>query len=192
MEVFHMFDVLIVGAGPTGASAALFTAKAGKKTLVIDNDKSVTKRAWIENHYGVAEITGPDLVEIGKKQASKFGAEIVQATVSNISKSETGFKVVTDQGEYEATHVILATGMSVDLAETAGLTTKPGTEPRIKAVFDVDAAGKTNIDGIWAAGTVAGVSMHTIITAGDGAKVAINVISEINGERYVDHDVLKA
>lgn len=187
-----MFDVLIVGAGPTGASAALFTAKAGKKTLVIDNDKSVTKRAWIENHYGVAEITGPDLVEIGKKQASKFGAEIVQATVSNISKLENGFKVVTDQGEYEAKHVILATGMSVDLAETAGLTTKPGTEPRIKAVFDVDAAGKTNIDGIWAAGTVAGVSMHTIITAGDGAKVAINVISEINGERYVDHDVLKA
>ncbi|KYD34538.1 Thioredoxin reductase [Geobacillus stearothermophilus] len=44
---------------------------------------------------------------------------------------------------------------------------------------------------IWAAGTVAGVSVHTIITAGDGAKVAINVISELNGERYVDHDVLK-
>jgi thioredoxin reductase (NADPH) len=192
MEVIDVIDVLIVGAGPTGASAALFTAKAGKKTLVIDNDKSVTKRAWIENHYGVAEITGPDLVETGKKQASKFGAEIVQATVSNISKTESGFKVETDQGEYEAKHVILATGMSVDLAETAGLQTKPGTEPRIKTIFDVDAAGKTNIDGIWAAGTVAGVSMHTIITAGDGAKVAINVISEINGVRYVDHDVLKA
>jgi thioredoxin reductase (NADPH) len=192
MEVFHMFDVLIVGAGPTGASAALFTAKAGKKTVVIDNDKSVTKRAWIENHYGVAEITGPDLVETGKKQATKFGAEIVQATVSTISKTENGFKVETDQGEYEAKHVILATGMSVDLAEAAGLTTKPGTEPRIKKVLDVNASGKTNIDGIWAAGTVAGVSMHTIITAGDGAKVAINVISEINGERYVDHDVLKA
>ncbi|WHY66124.1 FAD-dependent oxidoreductase [Neobacillus sp. SuZ13] len=187
-----MFDVLIVGAGPTGASAALFTAKAGKKTVVIDNDKSVTKRAWIENHYGVAEITGPDLVETGKKQATKFGAEIVQATVSNISKTETGFKVETEQGEFEAKHVILATGMSVDLAEAAGLTTKPGTEPRIKTVLAVDAAGKTNIDGIWAAGTVAGVSMHTIITAGDGAKVAINVISEINGVRYVDHDVLKA
>ncbi|MFL6558060.1 MAG: FAD-dependent oxidoreductase, partial [Bacillus sp. (in: firmicutes)] len=184
-----MFDVLIVGAGPTGASAALFTAKAGKKTVVIDNDKSVTKRAWIENHYGVAEITGPDLVETGKKQATKFGAEIVQATVSTISKTENGFKVETDQGEYEAKHVILATGMSVDLAEAAGLTTKPGTEPRIKTVLDVDASGKTNIDGIWAAGTVAGVSMHTIITAGDGAKVAINVISEINGARYVDHDV---
>jgi thioredoxin reductase (NADPH) len=187
-----MFDVLIVGAGPTGASAALFTAKAGKKTLVVDNDKSVTKRAWVENHYGVTEITGPDLVEIGKKQASKFGAEIVQATVTNVTKSDAGLKVETDQGEYQAKHVILATGMSVDLAEAAGLTTKPGTEPRIKTILDVDASGKTNIEGVWAAGTVAGVSMHTIITAGDGAKVAINVISELNGERYVDHDVLKA
>jgi len=187
-----MFDVVIIGAGPTGASAALFTAKAGKKTLVIDNDKSVTKRAWIENHYGVAEIAGPDLIEIGKKQASKFGAELVQATVSTITKTESGFKVETDNQEYETKHVILATGMLVDLAEKAGLQTKPGTEPRIKTILDVDASGKTNIDGIWAAGTVAGVSMHTIITAGDGAKVAINVISELNGERYVDHDVLKS
>ena len=82
--------------------------------------------------------------------------------------------------------------MLVDLAEKAGLKTKPGTEPRIKTVLDVDTAGKTNIEGIWAAGTIAGVSMHTIITAGDGAKVAINLISELNGERYVDHDILKA
>ncbi|WP_026576783.1 FAD-dependent oxidoreductase [Bacillus sp. UNC438CL73TsuS30] len=187
-----MFDVVIVGAGAAGASAALFTAKAGKKTLVVDNDKSMTKRAWIENHYGVAEITGPDLIEIGKKQASKFGAELVQATVNNIVKTDNGFKVETDENSYEAQHVIIATGALVNLAETVGLKTKPGTEPRIKTVLDVTAEGKTNLDGIWAAGTVAGVSVHTIITAGDGAKVAINVISELNGERYVDHDVLKS
>ena len=188
----NMFDIVIVGAGPAGGSAALFAAKAGKKTLVIDNDKGVTKRAWMENHYGVLEISGPDMVEIGKKQASKFGAEIVEATVTNVQKSDTGFKVDTDKGQYEATHVILATGFAVDLAGTIGLTTKDGTEPRVKTVIATDAAGKTNINGIWAAGTVAGVSVHTIVTAGDGAKVAINVISEINGERYVDHDVLKA
>lgn len=187
-----MYDVVIIGAGAAGASAALFTAKAGKQTLVIDNDKSMTKRAWIENHYGVAEITGPELVEIGKQQASKFGAELVQATVTNVSKSDGGFTVETDQSQYEAKHVIIATGVMVDLAEKMGLTTKPGTEPRIKTVLDVNAEGKTNIEGIWAAGTVAGVSVHTIVTAGDGAKVAINVLSEMNGTRYVDHDVLKA
>lgn len=186
-----MYDITIVGAGPAGGSAALFAAKAGKKVLVIDNEKSVTKRAWLENHYGVMEISGPDLVEVGKKQAAKFGAEIVEASVENIEKSEAGFVVQTDNQSFESKHVILATGMLTDLAEKTGVKTKDGTEPRIKTIFDVDADGKTNIDGIWAAGTVAGVSMHTIITAGDGAKVAINIISELNGERYVDHDILK-
>lgn len=187
-----MYDIIIVGAGPAGASAALFTAKAGKKTLVIDSDKSITKRAWIENHYGVMEIAGPDLVEIGKKQAAKFGAEIIEDKVVNIAKTDAGFRVEAEKSSFEAQQVILATGVLVDLAEKAGLKTKPGTEPRIKTVFDVDAEGKTNIDGIWAAGTAAGVSVHSIITAGDGAKVAINVISQLNGERYVDHDVLKS
>lgn len=187
-----MYDVAIIGAGPAGASAAIFTAKAGKKTVLIDNDKSMTKRAWVENHYGVMEITGPDLMETGKKQAVKFGAELVNAQVVNITKIETGFLIQTDDAAFETKHVILATGIATDLAEKVGVKTKAGTEPRIKTIIDVDASGRTNIDGIWAAGTVAGVSVHTIITAGDGAKVAINIISELNGERYVDHDVLKA
>ena len=139
--------LIIIGAGPAGGSAALFTAKAGKKTVILDSNTSATKRAWLENHYGVAEISGADLVETGLAQAKKFGAERIE--------------------------------------------TKAGTEPRVKTIFAVDAAGKTNVEGIWAAGTCAGVSVHTIITAGDGAKVAINLISELNGERYVDHDVLK-
>lgn len=187
-----MYDILIIGAGPTGASAALFSAKAGKKTLLLDNDKSITKKAWIENHYGVSEITGTDLVETGKNQARKFGAEMIQSTVQNIVKLENGFKIDTENDSYVANQVILATGLSLDVAEKIGLNTKPGTEPRIKKVLDVDATGKTNIEGIWAAGTVAGSSVHTIITAGDGAKVAINVISLLNGARYVDHDILKS
>src|SRR5581483_5805336 len=89
-EVCFMYDIIIVGAGPAGASAALFAAKAGKKTLVIDSDKSMTKRAWIENHYGVKEITGPEMIELGKEQAAKFGAEIVQGQVVNITKSNEG------------------------------------------------------------------------------------------------------
>jgi thioredoxin reductase (NADPH) len=187
-----MYDIIVIGAGPAGASAALFAAKAGKKTLMIDNDQSITKRAWIENHYGLMEVTGPDLVETGKKQAVKFGAELVQGKATAISKSAEGFSVATETDSYEGKYVILATGVLTDLAEQTGLATKAGTEPRIKTVYDVTPEGKTNIGGIWAAGTAAGVSVHTIITAGDGAKVAINVISELNGERYVDHDVLKS
>ncbi len=186
-----MYDIAIIGAGPAGASAALFAAKAGKSTVVFDNDQSITRRAWIENHYGIDSIEGPELIEKGKKQAKKFGAEIISTKVINIEKQENGFKLETESGNFEAKYVILATGLWADLAEKVGLKTKPATEPRIKTVIDVDSNGLTNIEGIWAAGTVAGVSVHTIVTSGDGAKVAINVISELNGERYVDHDVLK-
>lgn len=187
-----MYDIAIIGGGPAGASAALFSAKAGKKTLVIDNDQSITKRAWMENHYGIMEIDGPTLVETGKKQAAKFGAELVAGKVVSLTRQGEAVVFETENERYEARHVILATGVSVELAEKAGITTKPGTEPRIKTVIEVDHAGRTNIPGVWAAGTCAGQSVHTIITSGDGAKVAINIISELNGERYVDHDVLKS
>jgi thioredoxin reductase (NADPH) len=186
-----MYDIVIIGAGPAGASAALFAAKAGKKTLVFENNKGMTKHAWFDNYYGIPEIGGPDLVDIGQRQAIKFGAEIVEDTVQNITSSENGLTIAAELGSYEAKHVIIATGALTDLAEHVGLHTKPGTEPRIKTIVDVDASGKTNIPGIWAAGTIAGVSVHAIITAGDGAKVAINIISELNGSRYVDHDMMK-
>ncbi|GGI99138.1 hypothetical protein GCM10010885_05780 [Alicyclobacillus cellulosilyticus] len=186
-----MYDVAIIGAGPAGASAAIFCAKAGKRTLVIDNDQSITRRAWIENHYGIPQISGPDLVETGKKQAQKFGAEIIKAQATHVSQTPEGLQIETDQGTFTARHVIIATGAYTDLAEKIGLRTKPGTEPRIKTIVEVDNQGRTNIPGIWAAGTIAGVSVHTIITAGDGAKVAVNVISELNGTRHVDHDVYK-
>jgi thioredoxin reductase len=188
-----MYDIAIIGAGPAGASAALFAAKAGKSTLVLDSDQSMTKRAWLENHYGVSEISGPDLIETGKKQMEKFGAELKQGKAVKLETADNGVTVQTeDGGTYEAQHVIIATGVFLDLAEQSGITVRPGTEPRIKTVIDADAQGRTSLSRVWAAGTAAGVSVHTIITAGDGAKVAINVISELNGERYVDHDMMKS
>jgi thioredoxin reductase len=95
-----------------------------------------------------------------------------------------------DGQELEAASIVLATGASVALAEAAGIVTADGTEPRIKRIVVVDGEGRTSRPGVWAAGTAAGVSVHTIITAGDGARVAINLLSERKGERHVDHDVL--
>jgi thioredoxin reductase len=58
-------------------------------------------------------------------------------------------------------------------------------------VVATDSDGRTNVAGLWAAGTCAGTSVHTIITAGDGARVAINLVSSLRGERFVDHEVMK-
>jgi thioredoxin reductase (NADPH) len=104
------YDIAIVGAGPAGASAGLFAAKAGKKTIMFDHGKSVTKRAWIQNHYGVKDIDGPDLIRVGQEQATQFGAELKQEEVTNIVKTDSGFSLETENGTYEAKYVILATG----------------------------------------------------------------------------------
>lgn len=189
-----MYDVVVIGAGPAGGSAALFCAKADKKILLIDNDKSITKRAMMFNHYGVAEVSGLDMVENGKELAKKFGAEVVSCTVVKLDNSlddNASIKVVAEDREYTSKHVILATGLSTELASTIGAEVKPGTEPHVKSVIAVDCDGRSSVSGVWGAGACAGESLHTIITAGHGAKVAVNVISELNGKRYVDHDVLK-
>jgi len=144
-----VYDVAVIGGGPAGASAALFAAKAGKKTLLIDADKGMTRRAMVYNFYGMPEIRGPDLVDTGHRQAAHFGAELIKAAVTDVKKTEDGFRVVTEQGDFQARYVILATGATADLASKIGLDSKPATEPRIKTVLVVDPAGQTNIPGIW-------------------------------------------
>ncbi|AOM83659.1 FAD-dependent oxidoreductase [Salisediminibacterium beveridgei] len=186
-----MHDIIIVGAGPAGASAALFAAKAGKNTLVLDSDQSITKKAWVANHYGAKELSGPELVDIGIEQMKGFGAEHKAAKVSKVESTGNGAKVVTDHGEFEAKHVLLTTGMMANVAEDSGISVKEGSEPKIQKVVDIKENGQTSQANIWAAGTCADKSVHTIITAGHGAEVAINIISELNGERYVDHDINK-
>lgn len=188
-----MYDVAVVGAGPAGASAATFTARAGLNTVLVDADQSMTRRAWIPNHLGFPDgISGPDLVDRGKEQATRAGAKLVTAKVRALERAEGAFRLQLEDGTaLEARQVILCLGVNVELARAAGATIRPGTEPRIKEVVAVDPQGRTGIPGLWAAGTCAGTSVHTIITAGDGARVAINLISELRGERHVDHEVLK-
>lgn len=189
-----MYDVAVVGGGLAGGSAAIFLAKAGLKTLMLDNDKGQTRRAWMENHYGFAEgISGPDLVDAGRKQATRLGTEWVTAQVAAIKPEGDGFVVTTEEGQsYGAKQVLLATGALMTLAEAMGLAFTEGREPRPPKVVQVDGDGRTSLPGVWAAGIIAGASAHTIITAGDGARVAVNLISQVQGKRHIQHDVLKA
>lgn len=187
-----MYDLAIVGGGTAGASAATFAGRAGLQTVVIDADKGMTRRAMLNNHLGFPEgVTGPDLVDRGQQQAERAGAEWVKAEVTALERRDDGLVLTTNDGRtVEAREVLLTLGANLDLARTAGLETRPGTEPRISEVIAVDAEGRASLAGVWAAGVAAGVSVHTIVTAGDGARVAINIISGQKGQRWVDHDRL--
>jgi len=186
------FDVAVIGGGPAGASAATFTARAGLQTVVIDADAGMTRRAMLNNHLGFPEgISGPELVDNGKAQAQRAGATIVPGKVMSLDSGADGFVARTEDGQtFETKQVILTLGANTELAKTLGMTLREGTEPRIREVIQTDAQGRTSMPGVWAAGTIAGASVHTIITAGDGARVAINLISEGKGERHVDHDAM--
>ena len=108
-----MADVIILGNGPAGISAALYTARAGIKTMVIGRDGgSLEKTDKIENYYGFSEpVPAKDLIQNGIKQAERLGIEMLSGEV--VGMAYTGkFVVQTKTGEYEAESVILATGSS--------------------------------------------------------------------------------
>ena len=112
-----MYDVIIVGAGPAGISASLYTIRRNLKTLIIYKEKSALEKSTkIENYYGFENgINGEELYKIGIRQAQNIGAEVIKDEVTNIkidylNEKEYTFKVETSNNEFKAKSVILATG----------------------------------------------------------------------------------
>ncbi len=105
-------DVLIIGAGPAGLSAAIYAARAGKKTLVLKG-KSLSHLEMahkVENYPGIDSITGSALLQSFQKQANKFGAEIIQSEALELALGMDPKMVTTRDLFITAKTVILAMG----------------------------------------------------------------------------------
>lgn len=107
----NSYEAVIIGKGPAGISASLYTARAGIKTLVIGTDtSSLIKTDKIENYYGFEmPISGAQLLKIGEKQAQRLGVTIVNSEVTSL-EYDNGFKIKTTGCEYHAKAVLIATG----------------------------------------------------------------------------------
>ncbi len=110
-----MRKVIIVGAGPAGYAAAIYTARAELQPLILTGIQpggQLTQTTEVENYPGFPEgVMGPELMERMRKQAQKFGAEMVFEEVVKLEKIEAGFKLVARGGkEFETRAVIVATG----------------------------------------------------------------------------------
>lgn len=107
-------DVIIIGSGPAGLTAALYTARANLKPLVLAGVKwggQLMLTTDVENYPGFVEgIQGPELMEIFRKQAERFGAEIKNEDVTAVDFTKQPFKVMAQGALYLSRSVIIATG----------------------------------------------------------------------------------
>ena len=106
-----MYDVIIIGKGPAGMSAALYTVRSNLRTLIIGkNNSHLLKADKIDNYFGFAQtISGKELLHNGEMQVKRLGAELLEDEVITIEK-EDFFKVMTSTGSYSCKAILLATG----------------------------------------------------------------------------------
>lgn len=193
------YDVIIIGAGPSGISASLYTVRANKKTLVLYEDKAGLEKAnKIENYYGFENgITGEELYNIGIKQAKNLGADVKKEEVIKIemnndmysnndnvnenkdSTSKYRFIVTTSNGLYKAKVVILATGNKKN-------------KPKIKGIEKFDGKGVSYCaicDGFFYKNkdvAVIGSGDYAISETNDLINVVKDVTILTNGEKAPD------
>jgi len=180
-----MTRVIVVGGGPAGLSAALFTSKNGLETTVFDTDGTWLHSAHLYNYLGIRSMDGDVFLERAREQATTdHGVDLQRdAAVTGVERSDDGFVVTADGEAHEADYVVLATGANRDLAEDLGCAFTD------EDVVDVDVTMETSVDDAYATGAmVRAEEWQAIISAGDGAAAALNVLTKEKGEHFHDFD----
>jgi thioredoxin reductase (NADPH) len=124
-------ELIIIGGGPAGYTAALYAARANLDPLVIEGFQwggQLMITSDVENYPGYPEgVLGPEMMKDFRRQAARFGGEFISDDVSRVDFSERPFRVYVDDDEYRAEAVIVATGAN---ARVLGLTSERNLQGR--------------------------------------------------------------
>lgn len=204
------WDVLVVGGGAAGLSAAVLAARYGLQTLVCDGGVSAIRQsARVENYLGIPEVAPGRFLDLGRAHAEREGATVREERVTRVAHHETRasrgdrgpFRVETTADTYVADRVLVAT--AYDGEPLAPLADDLGYEPpadhdeaeAMEDPFCPTDAGRTAVDGLYAAGWLADGTVHQVAAnVGDGARAALTLCRDemsarywpAVGERYVD------
>jgi len=179
-------EVLVVGGGVSGLSAGLFTARHDRETVVVDAGNSILRRnAHLENFPGFPAGVNPrQFLDLLAEQAGDAGCSRVRGRVTQIHRINEGFHVETAAGDgYRTEYVIVATKGDVGLLDDID-----GVDvvERGKAFVDTDERGRTGVEGLYAAGRVAGKPHQAIVCAGHGSEVAVTLLEDDDRPFYHD------
>lgn len=182
-------DVAVVGSGVAGLTAGIFTARAGLDTLLVNHGESILERnAHLENVPGFpAGVNARTFLDLTREQAERNGCVSVDGRVTRVSRTDDGFAVrVESAGEertVDAEYVVCASWADPSYIEEldVGLISRGS-----KTYVDVDAGGRTGVDGLYAAGRIAEKPHQTVVAAGHGAEVALALIDDSDVAYYHD------
>ncbi|HEX9709822.1 MAG TPA: NAD(P)/FAD-dependent oxidoreductase [Candidatus Thermoplasmatota archaeon] len=181
------YDVLVVGGGLSGLSAAIFLARADLKTVVFDTGASTIQPiSMVNNYLGFPEgIPGAELLERGRTQARRFGVELRAELVQQVRRLGDGtYEAVAASGSYGAPIVLVASNKNTKVGADLGL--KLGG--RNNRFIEHDGAGRTTIPKVYVCGRITEHPSQAAISVGNGALVALTIIQDVRGAYYVDHD----
>ncbi|WP_372474087.1 FAD-dependent oxidoreductase [Capnocytophaga sp. ARDL2] len=199
-----MYDCIIIGAGAAGTSCALMLGSAHKKPFVTDKKialfthqkGSMLQKAKFNNYYGIElGTTGEELLQTSLQKLSESCLHIEQIAdekVTEIHQEGESYKIITNQGEYFAKNVVVATNHSSPFTILGVLESL--VEPHGKSIPEKNRIQIRNddhkvLEGLYVAGTLAGHRSQLAIAVGSGAAVATDILVKWNdGNETQVHD----
>jgi thioredoxin reductase (NADPH) len=177
-------DVIVIGDGPGGLSAALFLAKNGKDVVVFGQDKTAMHWAMLHNYLGIPQVHGSEFQKTARAQVTDKGGTIRDERIESVEKTATGFTVRTEGGEsLTSKYLVLSEGKSPRLSTMLGLQHDPATGVR------TDKHSHSDVEGVYVVGRLSRPGRsQAIISAGDGAAAAVDILSREKGESFTDWD----
>ncbi|WP_435180173.1 FAD-binding protein [Halorussus sp. AFM4] len=202
MSEDNSYDVIVVGGGVAGRSAAIYTARHGLETAVLDAGGSILRRnARLENYPGFpAGVDARLLLDSMRDQIERAGGEFREAEVTAVRRADEAvtasdveassdavggrFVVETADGDrYRATYVVAATKNATDYLDPLD---PVELVDRGKTFVETDERGRTGVEGLYAAGRLAGKPHQAVVAAGHGAEVAVTLLEDDDRPFYHD------